>query len=179
MRALALLLLLCLPLGAHANDWQALDAPGAVALMRHALAPGMSDPAGFTLGDCATQRNLDARGRAQARAIGAALRARGIRFDRVYTSQWCRCRDTAALLSAGPVEAAPALNSFYADFTREAASTAALRALIAATSGRRLFVTHQVNISALTGRAPRSGEVLIVRMTETGTELLGRILIAP
>lgn len=178
MRFLILVLFL-LPGFAHANDWQALEKPGAFAIMRHALAPGFSDPDEFVLEDCATQRNLDDQGRAQARAIGAAFRERGITFDTVFTSQWCRCRDTAHLLDLGPVEEAPALNSFFQDFSDEEERTKAARALIADTSGQRMLVTHQVNISSLTGRSTRSGEVLIVRMTEDGAEVLGSIMIAP
>ena len=61
-------LFLCLlPTSLWANDWDALRAPGAIALMRHAIAPGGGDPASFVLGDCSTQRNLDGRGRAQAK----------------------------------------------------------------------------------------------------------------
>lgn len=174
-----ILILLFLPTLVRANDWQALQEPGAIAIMRHALAPGFSDPDKFVLEDCATQRNLDAEGRGQARAIGAAFRERGITFDTVFTSQWCRCRDTAELLDLGPVEEAPALNSFFADFTDEAERTEAARALIAGTSGRRMLVTHQVNISSLTGRSTRSGEVLIIRMTGDGAEVLGSIMIEP
>ncbi|MGC9417998.1 MAG: histidine phosphatase family protein [Rhodovulum sp.] len=173
-------LLLCLWPGlALANDWAALETPGAVAIMRHALAPGTGDPAAFRLGDCATQRNLDDRGRAQARAIGDAFRARGIAFDRVLTSQWCRTRETAELLDLGPVSEAPALNSFFRDFSTRAAQTRAARALIEAAEGRLMLVTHQVNISALTGRGTRSGEVLVIRPTGDGVEVLGSILIAP
>ena len=97
MRVFLTLLLTLFALPVLANDWDALREPGAVAIMRHALAPGGGDPAGFDVTDCATQRNLDDRGRDQARAIGAALRERGFTFGRVLTSQWCRCRDTATL----------------------------------------------------------------------------------
>src|SRR5437868_6308691 len=84
-----------------------------VLLIRHAEAPGVGDPPGFRLGDCATQRNLSEKGRAQAGSIGDALRRRGVPVAKVLTSQWCRCRDTARLLDVGPVEDAPALNSFF------------------------------------------------------------------
>ncbi|SIO38010.1 Histidine phosphatase superfamily (branch 1) [Rhodovulum sp. ES.010] len=178
MRRLALLLFL-LPSLAAANDWAALDRPGAIAIMRHALAPGTGDPAGFQLDDCATQRNLDARGRAQARAIGAAFRERGIAFDRVLTSQWCRCRETAELLGLGPVVETPALNSFFGDFPRREAQTRAARDLLAAAEGRPMLVSHQVNISALTGRGTRSGEVLVIRLDGEAVEVLGSILIDP
>ena len=180
MRRLALALLLCLlPAAAPANDWAALEAPGAVAIMRHALAPGTGDPAGFRLDDCATQRNLDARGRAQARAIGAALRARGFAAERVLTSQWCRARETAELLALAPVTEAEALNSFFGAFARREAQTGAARALLSGLDGPAMLVTHQVNISALTGIAPRSGEVLVIRLRDGAVEVLGRILIDP
>ncbi len=178
MRLLAIVLWF-LPSLALANDWAALDEPGAFAIKRHALAPGASDPSNFTLGDCATQRNLDDRGRAQARAIGQAFRDRGIQFDAVFTSQWCRCRDTANLLDVGPVNEAPALNSFFSDFSLQDSRTEEARVLIAETQGLRMLVTHQVNISALTGRSTRSGEVLVIRMNEDTAEILGSIMIDP
>lgn len=178
MRFLILLLVL-LPAAGWANDWDALAQPGAVAVMRHALAPGTGDPAGFRLDDCATQRNLDDRGRAQARAIGAELRARGIAFDRVFSSRWCRARETAELLGLGPVADLPALDSFFADRSRRELQTRETLALLAGLDGPAMLVSHQVNISALTGTAPRSGEVLVIRLRDGGVEVLGRILIAP
>ena len=91
-----------LPTAADAR-FARLTGPGIVAILRHAFAPGTGDPATFALDDCATQRNLDAQGREQARKIGAAIRAAGATVDRVITSQWCRCRDTARFLDLGPV----------------------------------------------------------------------------
>ncbi len=178
MRWLSLLLLF-LPGLAQANDWDAFSEPGAIAIMRHALAPGTGDPANLTIGDCSTQRNLNDRGRDQARAIGAALREHGITFDAVLSSQWCRTRETAELLDMGPVTEAPPLNSFFRDFSTRDQQTAETRDLIVKTEGRLMLVTHQVNISALTGQSTRSGEVLIIRLTENGTEVLGSILIQP
>jgi len=178
MRWLSVLALL-LPAVGMANDWDALRSPGAVAIMRHALAPGTGDPEGFVLGDCATQRNLDARGQAQARKIGQEMRDRGIGFDVVLTSQWCRARETAELLKVGPVAEATPLNSFYEDRASRDAQTEATRALIAQTEGRVMMVTHQVNISALTGQGAASGEVLVIVPQGAGFAVLGRILIAP
>ena len=167
------------PLAASANDWDALQEPGAFALMRHALAPGTGDPAGFDLSDCSTQRTLSDEGRAQARRIGAAFAERGIAFDAVLTSQWCRCRETAELLDLGPVTEEPAFNSFFGDFSAREAQTAAAREVLAAQTGRVMVVTHQVNISGLTGQGTSSGEVLVVRAAGEGLEVLGSILIAP
>jgi phosphohistidine phosphatase SixA len=178
MRFLIFILLL-LPLPLAADDWDSLQAPDAVAIMRHALAPGGGDPAGFRLDDCSTQRNLDDRGRAQAETIGEALRSRGIDFDKVFTSQWCRSRDTAVLLDLGPVTEAPALNSFFGDRSTADAQTEATRDLIAGTRGRLMLVTHQVNITALTGVFPRSGEIVVLHRDGDGLSVAGRILIDP
>jgi phosphohistidine phosphatase SixA len=178
MRLITLILLL-LPAALAANDWDALEHPGAVAIMRHALAHGTGDPANFELGNCDTQRTLDKRGRNQARAIGAAFRARGISFDQVLTSQWCRTRETAELLNLGPVVEAPALNSFFGRYERRAGQTRDTRALLRDQDGRVMLVTHQVNISALAGQTTRSGEVLVIRFKDGEIEVLGSILLVP
>ena len=120
--------------------------------MRRALAPGTGDPAYLTIGDCLTQRNLDERGRKQARAIGAAFRERGITFDVVLSIQWCRTRETAELLDVGIVIEAPSLNSFFGDFSTRDQQTEKTRDLIAKIEGCLMLVTHQVNISALPGQ---------------------------
>jgi len=144
--------------------------PGHIAVMRHALAPGTGDPANFTLGDCATQRNLSDAGRRQARRTGDFLRGVGVDSARVFTSQWCRCRDTAELLDLGPVEALPALNSFFRNRERGPEQTRALRDKIAGMdlSEPVVMVTHQVNITRLTDVFPSSGEIVVMRRGEDG-----------
>lgn len=174
-----LLCLLLLPSLASANDWDALRQDGAIAVMRHALAPGVGDPDNFKIGACETQRNLDARGTAQAKAVGQALREQGITFDLVLTSQWCRTRETAVLMDVGPVTDAVPLNSFFQDFSSRAEQTRAAIELVNATEGKLLLVSHQVNISALTGQNTRSGEILVVKRGTDGLEVIGSILIAP
>ncbi len=178
MKILAFILCL-LPSLAFANDWDLLDEPDAVAIMRHAVAPGTGDPSAFALDDCSTQRNLDARGRAQARKIGDAFRERGIVFDQVLTSQWCRTRETAELLDVGPVMDAPSLNSFFRKTATRDRQTEETLKLIEGREGRLMLVSHQVNISALTGRGTRSGEILIIRMSGNAPEVVGSILIDP
>lgn len=152
--------------------------PGIVTLLRHASAPGVGDPAGFTLGDCATQRNLSEAGRREARALGTALRRVGVRDADIRSSAWCRCQETARLLELGAVQTAPYLNSFFAGRNDEAATTSALRAaVLQKLESRRptLFVTHQVNITALTGIVPAEGEAIFVRATAAGdVEVVGR-----
>jgi 8-oxo-(d)GTP phosphatase len=150
----------------------------AVALMRHATAPGTGDPAQFQLDDCATQRNLSAAGREQARATGARLRAAGITSAEVHSSQWCRCLETARLLDLGEVLELPALNSFFGERARAAEQTAALAAFLRErTPGAPLIlVTHQVNISAFADTYMRSGEIVVVALPlGAEPEVLGRI----
>lgn len=159
-----------------------LNEPGTHAIMRHALAPGTGDPDNFRLRDCATQRNLDQAGRAQAMAIGSAFRAAGVEFDRVFSSQWCRCLETAKILGLGDVEELPALNSFFEDrSTAESQTRSALRFLHGLGENENvLLVTHQVNITALTGQFPSSGEVLLIRTDDAGMlNVVGRYLVEP
>ena len=159
----------------------ALAAPDTHAIMRHALAPGGGDPPGFRLDDPESQRRLSDAGRAQARETGAALRAAGVRFDRVLSSRWDRCLETARLLDLGPVTPEPSLDSFFGDRSRGPGQTAALRALLAAVPrGQRLMlVTHQVNITALTRVTPRSGEVVAFRIASDGAaDVAGRGVLA-
>lgn len=174
-RSLAAALLFA-PLPARADEagWEALRGGRAAAIMRHAIAPGGGDPPGFRLEACETQRNLSDEGRAQARAIGAAFRARGIAAATVRASAWCRARETAELLGLGPVAREPSLDSFFGERSLGAGRTEALRALLAAWSGGPLvLVTHQVNITALTGIFPASGETVLVATGGTA-EVLGR-----
>ena len=137
----------------------ALRAGGKVALIRHALAPGTGDPPGLTLEDCATQRNLSEEGRPQAARLGEAFRAHGVAADRVLSSGWCRCLDTA-VLAFGAAEAWAPLHSFFGDAGTGSAQTAEVRAGVAAWAGpgALVLVTHQVDITALTGIVPDSGE---------------------
>ncbi len=178
--------LLLLPSHASQADSQSvlelLHQPGVHAIMRHAIAPGTGDPSTFALDDCTTQRNLDGRGRAQAQAIGEAFRDAGIAFDRVLTSQWCRCRETAQLLELGEPADFPALNSFFQDRSTRDQQTDQLQAFLGSLSESEsvLFVTHQVNITALTGRGVASGEVFLIRLNERNeVEVVGELLIHP
>ncbi len=177
----AAFLLSPLPTAADAR-FARLSEPGVGAILRHAFAPGTGDPTSFKLDDCTTQRNLDGQGREQARKIGAAIRAAGVTVDRVVTSQWCRCRDTARFLHIGPVADLPALNSFFRNRDRASSQTAELRQfLLGLPPGKTvILVTHQVNITALTGRIPASGEVFLLRIGRDGTiSVVDEILIDP
>ncbi|SFH38754.1 histidine phosphatase family protein [Modicisalibacter xianhensis] len=160
--------------------WGRLAQGGHAALMRHAIAPGTGDPDNFVMEDCNTQRNLSPEGREQARTIGEAFRQHKVGVSAVYSSQWCRALDTARLLDLGEVEPLPALNSFFRQREREAEQTQALeqRLLEMAADETWVLVTHQVNITALTGIFPRSGEIVVVRPDATTGSLIvvGRLM---
>ena len=172
-RVLALILVLVgLPDAARANEalWDLLKAGGQVAVIRHAsTVPGFGDPPGFRLDDCTTQRNLSEAGREEARRIGAAFRDRGVPVGRVLSSRWCRCLETARL-AFGTAEPWAPLDSFFDDRGREPEQTRQVRRLIEGRppSGNLILVTHQVNITALTGISPAQGEMIILTPSGDG-----------
>ena len=180
IRALALCASL-LPAPLAAQGLEALTQPGMVALMRHALAPGTGDPAGFQIDDCATQRTLNDVGRAQARAAGAELREAGVVFDQIWASLWCRTFETAELMGMGPVTPFPPLNSFFRIRDQAAAQTEDLRQSLAKLNpeARVLLVTHQVNITALTDVFPQSGEIVILQRKDDRLTVVDRVQIEP
>jgi phosphohistidine phosphatase SixA len=158
------------PAASNEETWQQLRGGGQVVLMRHAeTTPGTGDPAGFRLDDCATQRNLSARGRVDARRIGAALRAHGVRIGEVFTSRWCRAIDTAEL-AFDRHKIWPELDSLFDAQPGREAQTGAVRRRIAEHRGKdNLFlVGHGSNILALTGIHPSMGGMVVV--TPGGSE---------
>jgi broad specificity phosphatase PhoE len=155
-----------------ADAWTELAKPGAIVLFRHATAPGTGDPAGFKLDDCATQRNLDELGRAEARKLGEQFRARKIQVGAVLSSQWCRTRETARLAFGSQVRDEPAFNSLFRAATDvRDAQTARARAVLARWSGpgALVVITHQANIRALTGVGAASAEGVVVRPATDGS----------
>lgn len=162
----------------EAEAWQALREGRAVLLLRHATAPGTGDPANFQLGDCRTQRNLNQAGREQAQRWGQLLRRQGIEHPRLLSSRWCRAQDTASAMGLGAVEPAPVLDSFFVQPRQGAERTRQLIEQInAQPRGVPLvLVSHQVNITALTGIFPASGEGLVLALPlSQPARVLGRI----
>jgi phosphohistidine phosphatase SixA len=158
--------------------WSALKSDNHLVLIRHALAPGYSDPDHFDVKDCKTQRNLNNEGRYQSEKIGDLFRSNGINKALVYASQWCRCLDTARLLGLGKVSELPSLNSFFNYFEREKFQTMEMKRWIKTLplNNPTVLVSHQVNIAALTGYSPKSGEIIFVRRTPDGSlSVIGKI----
>jgi broad specificity phosphatase PhoE len=148
--------------------WERLRRGGLVLLMRHAATePGLGDPAGYRLEDCATQRNLSAQGREDARRIGAGFRRERVPVAAVFTSPWCRCRETAAL-AFGRGEDWEALSSVFDHPEREREFSARVKKRIAGYASRKpagnvVMVTHNVNIAALTRHSIGTAEFVVVR----------------
>ena len=152
---------------------ESLKKSDSVLLMRHALAPGIGDPAGYKLQDCKSQRNLDATGRAQAQKTGQWLKAQGVGNALVFTSAWCRCKETAENLAFGTPVLEPSLNSFFDDMRQGPQSNVNLQKFIMGqlkSKGDKalILVTHHVNIAEFTGENVGSGDMVLAKVNSAG-----------
>jgi broad specificity phosphatase PhoE len=156
--------------------WAALRAGMAVALIRHAEAPGIGDPADYKLEDCSTQRNLNERGKAQAAAVGVLFRANEIAVTKIISSPWCRCLDTAKLMDLGPVAVDSSFsNAFVLANQREQLKQRASAVISAWKGGTLVIVTHGANIAALSGQQLAPAETLVVEPGVIPLRVIGRI----
>ena len=141
-----------------------LQAGSCAVLLRHAATdPGVGDPPDFKLDDCRTQRTLSVAGREDAQRIGAWFASRKLKPRAVLSSAWCRCKDTADLVF-GKHAVWAALNSTFGDRVQQPDQSALLRQALALIPARQfeVWVTHQVNISAIAGQGAAMGEALIL-----------------
>lgn len=151
----------------EASTLAALARPDTLIMIRHANAPGVGDPAGFDLNNCATQRNLDDTGRVQAEALGNRWKQAGIFPSRIFTSAWCRCVDTALRLQMGPVAIMSELNSSWEAVDQRTRQTARLKDFIHRLDpkgGPYVMVTHQINITELTGAVVNSASGVVLQL---------------
>ena len=161
-----------------------LKKPDHVLLMRHAIAPGIGDPAGYKLQDCKTQRNLDATGRAQAQKTGQWLKAQGVGNALVFSSAWCRCKETAENLAFGTPALEASLNSFFDDMRQGPQSNANLQKFVAnqlkAKGDKALvLVTHQVNMTEFTGATVGSGDMVLAKVNAAGKMISFKVYPSP
>ena len=148
---------------------------GKIIFIRHALAPGNGDPENFDLNDCSTQRNLNQRGIEQSKFIGSIFSKNQIKIENVYSSEWCRCIDTAKFAFKN-YQTFSALNSFY-DIRFEAneeRQITQLKEFINQWNGKEniIFVTHFVVISSMLNIGTSSGEIVI---TDKNLNIIGSI----
>lgn len=167
MKTLLALLLCTVASLAQADEalWQLLLEGGQVLVIRHATTtPGVGDPDGFRLDDCASQRNLSVEGRAEAKRLGDALRLRKVPVAEVLASPWCRCIETAELAFGKRPATWPALGNLFGRHEAADAQVGEMRKRIGAHRGRGnlVLVTHGSTTAALTGVSPAQGEIVIL-----------------
>lgn len=144
---------------------------GCVLMLRHAQTEaGIGDPPNFQLSQCSSQRNLSDEGRAQSTRIRQWFATRKLAASSIQSSAWCRCKDTATLAFGG-YDLLPALNSTFDSTNSQTRQTETLRERLKTvrTGQFEVWVTHQVNISALTGEGPAMGEAFIVKLSTIGS----------
>ena len=137
---------------------------GKLIFIRHAYAPGNGDPDNFNIDDCSTQRNLNEEGRKQSKKIGIFFKENSIPINKVLSSQWCRCKETANL-AFGAYEEKSFLNSFY-DLKFQQNKKKQIQELnkyIKNWNGEKnlVFITHYVVISETLDFYSSSGEIII------------------
>ncbi len=136
-----------------------------IILIRHALAPGGGDPPGFKINNCKTQRNLNKVGIEQSKAIGKLFKKNKIPVDKVLSSQWCRCKDTAKYAFKNYFEFSALNSTFQSSFAKnEPKQLKQLRTFINdwdGDGGNLVLITHYSIITAITNAVPSSGEIVI------------------
>jgi phosphohistidine phosphatase SixA len=160
--------------------WTLLKGGGQVVLIRHAVTtPGVGDPPGMRLEECSSQRNLTDAGRTHARRVGEAFRSRKIQVDRIMSSPWCRCLETARL-AFGPPEVWTALSNLFDRQQHRTEQVEQMQAFIGGLrrSGNVVLVSHGSTISALTGINPEPAE-MVVATPQGGTKftVAGRLAV--
>ena len=137
---------------------------GKLIFIRHAYAPGGGDPINFDINNCDTQRNLSDSGRNQANEIGIFFKNNNILIDKIYSSEWCRCKETAKI-AFKKFETKNFLNSFFSSKFAHNKDTQMkkLKNFINNWDGKNniIFVTHYVVISEILNYAPSSGEIIM------------------
>jgi len=163
-------------INAAEQPWKLAQEGDKIILIRHSLAPGGGDPAGFKVDDCRTQRNLNKTGINQSKKIGKLFKKNKVPIDQVLSSQWCRCKDTAKY-AFGDYKEFTALNStFQSPYNKnEAKQLKELYQFVGQWEGNGknlVLVTHYSIITAVTNAVPSSGELVI---TNRDFEVLGTI----
>ena len=135
-----------------------------IIFIRHSLAPGSGDPENINLNDCKTQRNLNSEGIKQSKKIGNFFKKNNIRVEHIFSSEWCRCKDTA-FYAFENFKTFDALNSFYSEkfYKNKNKQIKKLKKFINDwdDSSNLVLVTHYVVILEILGIGAGSGEIII------------------
>ncbi|MDB4081817.1 histidine phosphatase family protein [Candidatus Pelagibacter sp.] len=137
---------------------------GKLIFIRHAYAPGGGDPDGFDILDCTSQRNLNMEGIEQSKRIGQLFIKNDIETDKVLSSEWCRCKDTAEHAFKN-YETKSFLNSFFSqEFSHNKdKQIKELNEYIKNWNGKNnlILVTHYVVIFEIINIPVSSGEIVV------------------
>lgn len=150
-----------------------LRAGGLVLYFRHFDTQG-ADGATVDLRDCATQRNLSEQGRTNAREVGRLLRELRVPFGTVLSGEYCRNRESAALL-AGRVIPVPTLNNPYfrtgteADRLKVVGDLRTLLRQPPRAGTNTVIVTHEQNLRLTTGWMLLEGEAAVLKPAPDGS----------
>ena len=161
------LVMLLLAQSARADEgaWKLVQGGGQVLFIRHAsTTPGVGDPPGFRLEDCGTQRNLSEAGRAEARRLGEALRARKAPIGEILSSPWCRCHETARLAFGREAATWTALSNLFGRHQAAEAQVREMRGRIGSYRGKGnlVLVSHGSTALPLTGVSPQQAEIIVL-----------------
>lgn len=154
------------PVKADLNDnlKKQLKNGGNLIFIRHAYAPGGGDPDNFIISNCSTQRNLNEDGKKQSRKIGQFFIKNNISIDKVLSSEWCRCKDTANI-AFNKFETKNFLNSFFSSkfANNKNQQIRDLKEYIKNWESDKnlVLVTHYVLITEVLNYSPSSGEIVI------------------
>jgi phosphohistidine phosphatase SixA len=148
-----------------ANDFKSiLKDGGKLIFIRHAYAPGSADPDGFDISNCASQRNLNIDGIEQSKRMGQIFIDNEIMINKVLSSEWCRCKQTAEY-AFNNYETKSFLNSFFSqEFSHNKdKQLKELKEYIKNWNGKKnlIFVTHFVVISEILNLSTSSGEIVV------------------
>ena len=148
-----------------AQNWKPAQEGNKIILIRHSLAPGGGDPAGFKINDCKSQRNLSRKGINQSKKIGKLFKKNKVPVDQVLSSQWCRCKDTAKYAFGNYKEFTPLNSTFQSPYNKnEEKQLKELYNFVKKWNGKGrnlVLVTHYSIITAVTNAVPSSGEIII------------------
>ena len=155
-----------IPLNANSNDILKilLNDGGKLIFIRHAYAPGVGDPINFDISDCSTQRNLNDNGIVQAINIGNFFSINNIKIDKVLTSEWCRCKETAKYVFNN-YETKSFLNSFFSQMFahNKDKQIKELKDYIINWEGKKnlILVTHYVVILEVLNLSAMPAEIIV------------------
>ena len=162
---LFLFFIFTLQLNASELAWNLAQEGNKIILIRHSLAPGGGDPAGFKIDDCKTQRNLNKKGINQSKKIGKLFKKNKVPIYQVLSSQWCRCKDTAKYAFNDYKEFTALNSTFQSPHNKnEGKQLKELYNFVKKWSGNGknlILITHYSIITAITNAVPSSGEIVI------------------